>query len=99
MNSFFAVTAPGLEVLAAQELQHLGLLPDAAFACDSRGTVLATNPAAKSLFNWRIRDMLGKPALELFADDHEILRNRWELSHAELDVEIQGRLGKERHHD
>lgn len=38
-------------------------------------------------------------SLELFADDHEILRNRWELSHAELDVEIQGRLGKERHHD
>lgn len=49
----------------------LGLLPDAAFACDSRGTILATNPAAKALFGWRIRDMLGKPALALFADGVE----------------------------
>ncbi len=32
MHSFFAVTAPGLEALTAQELQRLSLLPDAAAA-------------------------------------------------------------------
>lgn len=36
-------------------------------------------------------------SLDVFDDDHETLRNRWLFSHAELDVEIQGRLGMERH--
>ena len=30
---------------------------------------LATNPAAKALFKWRVRDMLGKPAVELFGPE------------------------------
>lgn len=42
MDSFFAVTAPGLEALTALELRGLGLLPDAAPSAQAAGGVSFT---------------------------------------------------------
>lgn len=62
----------------------LWLLPDAAFACNSRGEIVSANPAARTQFGLRIRDLIGSrleahledPTEDPFSRPEHVLRFR-----------------------